>query len=495
MGYCYKISTTRRQAMNKINRFIIWICSRFTRDEIEQIIQGLTEVLANRNPEVKPKDDFKEKHPNYRNFFVDPNPPLPADSKPSRKLNWKDLLNEYKKTHGKPLKTVNPRKTTTKVPKNSICRICGAPSKYLYFNDGKKRSQIKCKVCHSLSQVHPRNRRKAKYLCPHCGRPLFLWKERKEVSIYKCDYDRCPLYLANKAKLNLAEKILSLVKSSQFKLRYNFREYHFTNEELNHSSPKKKILNINKSLNTICLALTFHISMGLSSRKTAFILRNVFSLPVSYRTILNYTQHAAYYCHAFNLTHKGNVDDRQAGDETYIKISGENGYTFFFISEKSRKITAYHIADNRGTLPATISMKEAIRTAKPNQKTTFVTDGNPSYPASIHFLNQMYDSTLTHKKVIGLQNLDEESEDYRPLKQLVERLNRTYKYHTRAACGFNSPNGAIALTTLFVTHYNFLRPHSSLDYNVPVPLPELENIPTIQGRWAKVLKTGIAIAS
>ena len=64
--------------MKKTTRFVVWICSKFTRKEIEQIIQGLMEVLANRNPEVKPKDDFKEKHPNYRNFSVDPESPLKA---------------------------------------------------------------------------------------------------------------------------------------------------------------------------------------------------------------------------------------------------------------------------------------------------------------------------------------------------------------------------------------------------------------------------------
>lgn len=62
--------------MNRISRFVIWICSKFTRDEIERIRNELGEILANRNPEVKPKDDFKEKHPNYRDFSVDPNPPL-----------------------------------------------------------------------------------------------------------------------------------------------------------------------------------------------------------------------------------------------------------------------------------------------------------------------------------------------------------------------------------------------------------------------------------
>jgi hypothetical protein len=62
--------------MEKVQRFVIWICSKFTRSEIEEIIQGLSDVLADRNPDVKPRNDFKEKHPNYRNFFVDPLPPL-----------------------------------------------------------------------------------------------------------------------------------------------------------------------------------------------------------------------------------------------------------------------------------------------------------------------------------------------------------------------------------------------------------------------------------
>lgn len=63
-------------SMSKISRFVIWICSKFTKVEIEQIIVGLSDILLNRNPDVKPKDDFKEKYPNYRDFAVDPLPPL-----------------------------------------------------------------------------------------------------------------------------------------------------------------------------------------------------------------------------------------------------------------------------------------------------------------------------------------------------------------------------------------------------------------------------------
>lgn len=226
--------------MKKTARFVIWICSKFTRKEIEQIIQGLMEVLVNRNPEVKPKDDFKEKHPNYRNFFVDPESPLKAPPQKAPKLNWKELLSNYEKEKGHPLLPVNNKNPETKAPKGSFCRVCGAPAEYLYFSDGKKRSQLKCKVCSSLSQVHPRHRNKARYFCPHCGHSLYLWKERKDVSIYKCDNDKCSHFLANKAKLNFAEKLLTKVKFSQFKLRYQYRDYHFTQDQLRHSAPPRK---------------------------------------------------------------------------------------------------------------------------------------------------------------------------------------------------------------------------------------------------------------
>ena len=67
--------------MDRIPRFVIWVCSKFTRDQIERIVKELTDILANRNPEVKPRDDTKEKQPNYRNFYVDPKEPVAAQPK------------------------------------------------------------------------------------------------------------------------------------------------------------------------------------------------------------------------------------------------------------------------------------------------------------------------------------------------------------------------------------------------------------------------------
>lgn len=140
--------------MSKIARFIIWICSKFTKSEIEQIVSGLVDVLADRNPEVKPKDDFKEKYPRYRNFSVDRLAPLtepqrvPEPAVPSK--DYRELLARYQKKHGKPLVPVKQRAGSPSVPERIVCPSCQAPHEYLYYNDGKKRTQLLCKVCGEL---------------------------------------------------------------------------------------------------------------------------------------------------------------------------------------------------------------------------------------------------------------------------------------------------------------------------------------------------------
>ena len=70
---------------NKILRFVLWICSKFNRKEIEQIVIELTKVLADQNPEIKPKDSFKEEHPRYREYTVDPIAPRKKKRKKKRR--------------------------------------------------------------------------------------------------------------------------------------------------------------------------------------------------------------------------------------------------------------------------------------------------------------------------------------------------------------------------------------------------------------------------
>lgn len=479
--------------MKKILRVVKWICKRFNREEILEIVDELVKVANDENPDIKPKDDFKEKHPNYRDFYADPLAPLDAADivKPLPELDYKNILIEYENKYGKPRKPVNVRNDKNSVPKLVICPNCSAPHEYIYYNDGKKRTQLKCKVCSCTFQLNKKFKPKSKFFCPYCFKALFKWKQRDEVTIYKCGNDNCPCRLSNINKLNTDEKEVRKEKSSQFKINYQYRDYHYQVGELKVESPQKpkvSLQRIHNDISVFSLILTLHISYAITARKTAHMLKNIWGIAVSHQTVLNYVQTAAYYCHKFNQKHKGDIDDIIAGDETYSKVKGVWHYIWFFICSKTKKICSYHLSDNRGAKPAITALLEAVSTAKEDQDITAVVDGNPSYQAATHFVNSQQDKLkLELKKVIGLENLDDESEEFRPFKQMIERLNRTYKYHVQAQNGFASLNGAISKLVLFVTYYNFLRPHKTLKYKTPIHIPELDFIDNIQGKWSKII--------
>lgn len=69
---------------------------------------------------------------------------------------------------------------------------------------------------------------------------------------------------------------------------------------------------------------------------------------------------------------------------------------------------------------------------------------------------------------------------------MSERLNRIFKGNYRSTYGFGSQDGAVAFTTLFVAFFNFLRPHAALEGNVPVMIPEINQLPHMPAKWVKL---------
>lgn len=178
------------------------------------------------------------------------------------------------------------------MPEKILCPHCNAPASYLYYNDGQKCSQIRCKICGYLGQIQKRFRsvRKAKYWCPHCDAAMYLWKQQNLMTIYKCPNDHCPAYLEAKNKLSPQEKTLQKQRSSQFKLRYQYRECHFSEEQLKPSAPeasKVDLANIHHSPNLLGLVLALHISFAISARKTALMLKQIFKIKISYQPTLS----------------------------------------------------------------------------------------------------------------------------------------------------------------------------------------------------------------
>jgi hypothetical protein len=74
--------------MSKITKFVVWICSKFSRKQVEAIVAELIAILKDTNSRFGPRDEFKEEHPNYRNFDPDPTEPLTEP----RKKNLKSTI-------------------------------------------------------------------------------------------------------------------------------------------------------------------------------------------------------------------------------------------------------------------------------------------------------------------------------------------------------------------------------------------------------------------
>ena len=118
-------------------------------------------------------------------------------------------------------------------------------------------------------------------------------------------------------------------------------------------------------------------------------------------------------------------------------------------------------------------------------------DYNPSHElAAQQFkLEKEWDVFIT--QVIGLTNDDEVSKKFRPFKQLIERLNRTFKESYRITCGYGTEAGAVHSISLWVAYYNFLRPHEISGGKEPLNKVELlEGAGNMPGKWQLLIYLG-----
>lgn len=489
---------------SSLTRLARWICRQLTYNMFSSLMVILNEILSGQRDGYS----FKEEKPggNYRVFRTDPMPPLtrePApDPPPARSLDYRRLLADHAREKGRELRPVRSR-NGVRVPETCQCGRCGAPAAYLYVNDGRRASQYRCKVCGALGQIAPaRGKSKARYWCPVCLRPLYLWKRSEAESVYKCGNDRCRHYLDRLARLELEEREARERNpyDPNYKLRYQFREFNLKPEDLACRRPGDgsggDLSRIHHSPRTLSLVLSLFINGGLSTRQTRDMLGGLFGIRISHQTVANYVNAAAELLAPWVDSTMPVPEGVAAADETYIQVEGEWNYTWLVVEEKRRAICGYNLSQTRGAQPAIATLYNAYGPPTAETPTRIlVRDGLPSYDNAVNFYNhaarvagrEADGEALVSKTVVGLENHDETSAEYRAFKQLVERLNRTYKFHTRPRAGFKSFDGACALTTLFVAYYNHLRPHSAIGNEVPVPLPELAGAGLYQEQWKRLL--------
>lgn len=451
---------------------------------LEKTIRTLLTLLIGKSMFDKPTEQPVNKP--YRKLQVDDFPIIEVPEK----LDYQLLLTEFLAKHGKPLKPVRRHKNTkVSVPKSMCCPMCGAPSEYLYANNGDK-GQYQCKVCSCLFSDKNRFSKEAILKCPHCGKTLEKIKERKDFDVFKCKNNDCSYYQKKLKGMSSKEKKRFKKDPQAFKLRYIFRQFHIDFQPLSRESPELPAVDLSKiyaSPHTLGLILTYHVNYGLSARKTAAIMQDVHGVMISHQTVLNYENSVALLLKPYVDYYPYELSDQFCGDETYIRVNGRWHYLFFFFDAVKKIILSYPVSPNRDTATAIRAIDEVLVKMKEiTENLTFVVDGNPIYLLAQHFFAQQGIS-FDVKQVIGLTNEDPVSTEYRPLKQIIERLNRTFKSNYRSTHGFGSEHGSVSYVTLFTAYFNFLRPHAALEGKVPVVNPELKGLPTMPARWTKLI--------
>ncbi len=484
---------------NSILKIVKWFCRQLTFNDLASAIVIFHEILSYSRNDIplKPCD----KPPHYRDFRVDTVKPLPA-LKVLQSPDWKILKVKKEFEHDKEIKPIKKR-SGKQIPSGLRCNHCNAPKSYLYINNGKLASQVKCKICNRTSPTDGAKRKRiTKHRCPHCRNALFKWKESNQSTIYKCPNKKCTHYLSRKNQLTETETSMRDQQkyNPNFKLHYQYREHHISASDLESVRPafatKVDIKNIHHKYYTLGLVLTFSINLGLSSRITRDALKGIFDISISHQTVINYINATASFLSEFIDKHLPSPKSTCAADETYIIVDGKWNYTWFIIDSKTRAICGYNLSQKRDMQPALALLHNTY--GSPDSRKGFsdlVTDGNPSYDSAVMAFNDLIEkkeNKLNKHTVIGLKNLDQESSDYRCFKQLIERLNRTYKYHTRPRAGFKTFDGAVTLTTLFIAFYNFMRPHHSLGNKTPVKLKALENTSLLPEKWITLIEQAAA---
>ena len=305
-------------------------------------------------------DDSKS--PAYQKFKIDE---LPRIISYDQDWKWNDLITYYEQRYGKTIKPTF-RRVECDIPDDCSCPVCNAPKPYLTWNDGKKKSQIRCKVCLNLHSPFDDNRfsKTHKLRCPHCSRILEPVKNRKHFIIHKCKNSKCPFYLHNLKKVK--KEHLSEEKC-KYKFHYIYREFtiDFFRMDLNSLPKNASSLKFSKfDKNVMGLCLTYKVNLGLSLRKTTEALKEIHGIHISHQQVANYCKTAAICIKPFTDNYDYGVGKAFTADETYIKIRGVKGYVWFIMGVAKRAIIGYQISDNRGVGPCILAMRMAFRHLK-----------------------------------------------------------------------------------------------------------------------------------
>ena len=140
-----------------------------------------------------------------------------------------------------------------------------------------------------------------------------------------------------------------------------------------------------------------------------------------------------------------------------LRSAGSKPTSGLIMDKVSRSILGYQVSASRDVGPCILTMRMAFSKFKefPGKALKFIADGYSAYPLAAQQFKLEKDWDVFITQVIGLTNGDEVSKEFRPFKQLIERLNALLKNPTaspavtvrKMAPATAYPSGSLTITS------------------------------------------------
>ncbi len=211
--------------------------------------------------------------------------------------------------------------------------------------------------------------------------------------------------------------------------------------------------------NLVVAALNFYYD-GLSLRKAQRNLEQIFGERISQVTILNWIKKYSKLVKDFVTTLTPQLSGLWHEDETMLSCEGRNVWFWEMIDEDTRFLVTSHVSGTR-TLEDTIAVfKRGLEQSKVRPRAVFV-DGSFVYETAF---NKVF---YTMRKDIRPELVQRVGIRARETNNIVERMHGTVKDRTRCMRGLKSFESTKSLLEGFTIHYNYVRPHQSLNGKTP----------------------------
>ena len=329
------------------------------------------------------------------------------------------------------------------------CPRCHSDKLYKFGLDKQANQKYQCKKCkRQFAPDSVSTPKKFKYpKCPKCGKATFLHHAYKHYNRYKCGNKKCNHVIVQ---------------------YHNFNINNSSSEKLTGSLSMK---GMRFPLHTILTALTLYFLNNTSTRAIARFLNVTSNIKVSHVTIASWTHKFApfFKLRADSFKEQLNLqsDDWHA-DETVVFINGEKYYLWLAIDSETRFILAFHLTKSRSEDSAFTLISEAKKFGEPSN---FITDRLPSY-------NQAAAKVLPNTNHIPVAPMSSDTSN-----NLIESFNKTFKAWYKTKKGFNSFEKANNLISVFIFHYNFIRPHGSLNNHTPAEVAGFASDSKSKNSW------------